>query len=102
MRRQACVAVKETQDSIFELIGGLPEKIQESAEYLELYKTNAKLKKATYELYVKVLFAIEGMIYWLTSNEACEIHQESFVSSAYGPSLFLKALVLPKRRIPPF
>ncbi|KAI9740303.1 MAG: hypothetical protein M1834_004881 [Cirrosporium novae-zelandiae] len=64
-------AAEEGRDEIFDLINELPEKVQESNEYLQLYYTNTELRVTTQKLYHKILVAIEGIIEWLTRKGIC-------------------------------
>lgn len=69
--KQACKATKKFQEEVFDLISQLPEKVEIVSEYSELYNLDAKLQRATNELYCDILWAMEGLIYWLTKDHTC-------------------------------
>jgi hypothetical protein len=70
---KACTASKKFREEAFELIDRLPEKVEITGQYLELYKDDAQLQVASYRLFCDILSAIQSILYWLTKDHTCKL-----------------------------
>ncbi|KAJ2993127.1 hypothetical protein NUW58_g1940 [Xylaria curta] len=81
----ACAAANTARDKVANLISELPQAISSAIEYSELYRSDQTLQDATRDLYIKILFAIEGILLHLTKKSSFEWLKPLFQQGAYGP-----------------
>ncbi|KAI0384793.1 hypothetical protein F5Y04DRAFT_277524 [Hypomontagnella monticulosa] len=82
---KACAAANRWKEEAFDLINQLPEKVDVTARYSELYVGDARLQLATNELYVCILWAIEGLMYYLLKDHSLEFIKVLGLQAAYDP-----------------
>ncbi|KAL6856544.1 hypothetical protein J3F83DRAFT_769711 [Trichoderma novae-zelandiae] len=81
---RACTASKRFRDEAFELINQLPEKVEITGQYAELYRDDAQLQVASYKLFCHILSAIQSIIYWLTKDHTFEWLKPLMQQSTYN------------------
>ncbi|TFB02206.1 hypothetical protein CCMA1212_005739 [Trichoderma ghanense] len=98
---RACTASKKFREEAFELIDKLPEKVDVAGQYLELYRNDAQLQAASYDLFCNVLSAIQSIMYWLMKDHTFEWLKPLLQQNAYNSKIKeqIKELEQSSRRV---
>ncbi|OTA05567.1 hypothetical protein A9Z42_0062450 [Trichoderma parareesei] len=91
---RAYTASKKFREEAFELIDRLPEKVEITGQYLELYKDDAQLQVASYRLFCDILSAIQSNLYWLIKDHTFEWLKPLLQQSRYNCKIKEKIIEL--------